>query len=80
MSIIALIDGPEWLSSYFTDDHKALVLAEGESHEVEWRKENLRKGPTDFNWLFVDLSVEDSIGHRYPVRHARRDLKQLLNS
>jgi hypothetical protein len=79
-TLIALTDGHEWLSSYFTNDHEALVLSEGESHEVEWQKGHLRMGPTGFNWLFIDLSIEDSLGHRYPVRHARRDLKRLLNS
>ena len=78
--LVALTETDAWYGVGLGRQGEALILVEGQSHEVVWKKENLTKGPTDEDWLFVDLEVEDTLGKRHPVRNAKPSLRLLLNS
>ena len=78
--LIALTETDAWNGFRLGKQREALILVEGQSYEVVWRKEDLSKGPTDEDWLFVDLEVEDTLGKRHPVRNAKSSLGLLLNS
>lgn len=75
--LVAVVGPNSWYGEHLGDQKSGLRLGEREHHEITWRKSDMLGGPDD-DLLAVDLQVEDSLGNRYPVANAKKNLAALL--
>jgi hypothetical protein len=78
-ALIGLTSTSDW-AGWGLGSSGALVLPEGQYHEIVWYKHDLRTGPGTGPWLFTDLRIEDVEGTRYHVKNAKKNLRRLLDS
>jgi hypothetical protein len=75
--LVAIPEDGNWFGDYLGDYKTGLRLGEHEHHEIIWRRQDVLGGPVH-DRIAVDLEVEDSLGRRYPVRDAKKNLQSLL--
>ncbi len=79
-SLIKMTENGDYESVVFIAGSPSINLTEGQKHEIVWNKQHLTGGPPNTPMHFVDLYIEDSHGHRYQVKNARKNLAKLRKS
>ncbi|HVZ44599.1 MAG TPA: hypothetical protein VHA82_12385 [Ramlibacter sp.] len=77
--IVTVGEAGNWSGTYLGDYKTGLRLGEHELHEETWGKSDLVIGP-EHDEIAVDAQVEDSLGRRYPVKDAKKNMLTLLGS
>jgi hypothetical protein len=70
----------EWIGTFLGKDKSGLRLGEHERFDHKMEKGDLFEQTPDGVITVADLWVEDTLGHRYAIRDAKKNLALLLES
>ena len=73
-------DDGNWVGKLLGKDHQGIRLGETEWYEFDFHIEDLYQETPDYDVNVTDLWVEDSLGRRYKIKNARKNIRQLIHS